>query len=40
VAAKSGQFTTDKTEGPVPPRKLKESGRRGSCEKDMATVDI
>jgi len=39
VAAKSRQFTVDKMgEGPVPPRKPKESGRGGSCEKEFIST--
>jgi len=36
VEAKSGQFTADET-GKDPPRKPKELGRRGSCEKDFVS---
>jgi len=39
VAAKSGQFKAGETgEGPVPLRKPKESGRRGSCKKDFVST--
>jgi len=38
VAAKTGQFTSDETgKCPVLPRKPKEFGRRGSCEKDFVS---
>jgi len=37
---KSRQFTADERygKGPVPPRKLKESGKRGNCEKDFVST--
>jgi len=39
MAAKSRQFTADKTgEESVLPRKPKESGRRGSCEKEFVSA--